>query len=89
MKFMILFAVIALMGSCSNGSSTPPPSVEDEQVSCSQCGGSGYCYGETCQNCLGLDIITTRTKEVQHLLLLVEDIDVEQEVVNVLFQEKN
>lgn len=37
----------------------------------------------------GLDIITTRTKEVQHLLLLVEDIDVEQEVVNVLFQEKN
>ena len=37
----------------------------------------------------GLYIITTRTKEVQHLLLLVEDIDVEQEVVNVLFQEKN
>lgn len=54
MKFMILFAVVALMGSCSNGSSTPPPSVEDEQVSCSQCGGSGYYYGETCQNCLGL-----------------------------------
>lgn len=64
MKFIILFAAIALMGSCSNSSSsTPPPSVEDEQVSCSLCGGSGYYYGETCQKCLGLGHYNYKNEE--------------------------
>ena len=53
MKRLLLVAAIAFITGCSN-SSNPTPSLETEQVSCSQCGGSGFYYGEVCQKCTGL-----------------------------------
>lgn len=54
MKKLLLLATIVFITSCSNSSNHSTSSLEEEQVSCSQCGGSGYYYGEVCQKCSGL-----------------------------------
>ena len=62
MKKWLLLAAIAFITGCSNSSNRSTHSLEDEQVSCSQCGGSGYYYGEVCQKCSGLGYYNYRNQ---------------------------